>query len=165
MAARVSSPFGLIPAHAGKTSTSSSATSPRWAHPRSRGENGEGEGLDRVPEGSSPLTRGKPVARDVLGAALGLIPAHAGKTLVVHPARVRYTAHPRSRGENELRVLRPTKTMGSSPLTRGKHRRRWSRHDAGRLIPAHAGKTLRAMFGTMEKAAHPRSRGENICGT
>ena len=30
-----------------------------------------------------------------------------------------------------------------------------------RLIPAHAGKTEIAIFGTLRNGAHPRSRGEN----
>ena len=71
---------GLIPAHAGKTSTPTPPRISRRAHPRSRGENCQGpESPARCP-GSSPLTRGKREghADDVLRARL--IPAHAGKT-------------------------------------------------------------------------------------
>ncbi len=51
------------------------------AHPRSRGENSRVV-LEAVhTAGSSPLTRGKPVNIDIHAATLGLIPAHAGKTL------------------------------------------------------------------------------------
>ena len=73
---------GLIPAHAGKTTAHRPNTQGRGAHPRSRGENAaldeEGAGV----EGSSPLTRGK--RGSVPGHCLvrGLIPAHAGKTIV-----------------------------------------------------------------------------------
>ena len=50
---------GLIPAHAGKTTTAPSPRYPTWAHPRSRGEN-PGSGVwDEGGAGSSPLTRGK----------------------------------------------------------------------------------------------------------
>ena len=53
-------PPGLIPAHAGKTSTTAPSPSKRTAHPRSRGEN---------------------VVDAVAGTVCeGLIPAHAGKT-------------------------------------------------------------------------------------
>ena len=51
--------LGLIPAHAGKTTTAPSPRYPTWAHPRSRGEN-PGSGVwDEGGAGSSPLTRGK----------------------------------------------------------------------------------------------------------
>ena len=51
---------GLIPAHAGKTGTSSSSTKSPRAHPRSRGENSATNSLATFIAGSSPLTRGKP---------------------------------------------------------------------------------------------------------
>ena len=51
---------GLIPAHAGKTSTTSARTFRSRAHPRSRGENRPVPSLPDPRVGSSPLTRGKP---------------------------------------------------------------------------------------------------------
>ena len=51
----------LIPAHAGKTRRWKRKLVPTPAHPRSRGENVDGRGLLGSNEGSSPLTRGKPV--------------------------------------------------------------------------------------------------------
>ena len=51
--------------------------------------------------------------------------------------------------------------VGSSPLTRGKLRRRNVRARPPRLIPAHAGKTIRPHYGDATTTAHPRSRGEN----
>ena len=56
---------------------------------------------------------------------------------------------------------------GSSPLTRGKHEAWAFDAEAGRLIPAHAGKTGHCQVGLPEPAAHPRSRGENYpaCST
>ena len=71
---------GLIPAHAGKTSS---------VPP-----------FPRTKRGSSPLTRGK---RELPGRGRvvpGLIPAHAGKTSAYTPGYRRFGAHPRSRGEN-----------------------------------------------------------------
>ena len=74
-------------------------------------------------EGSSPLTRGKLSAVVAVTIGLGLIPAHAGKTLCV--------------------MCSIAVASGSSPLTRGKPSERIRELiDAG-LIPAHAGKTLR----------------------
>ena len=56
---------------------------------------------------------------------------------------------------------RPASAGGSSPLTRGK--RVWERasESAGRLIPAHAGKTVTRCHARCHARAHPRSRGEN----
>ena len=72
---------GLIPAHVGKTRRVASMSTVRPAHPRSRGENGDG--LDKCDDlgGSSPLTWGKPQELPNLLDDLGLIPAHVGKTL------------------------------------------------------------------------------------
>ena len=70
----------LIPAHAGKTGFQASLWDVRWAHPRSRGENGL-QGCDSFgAKGSSPLTRGKRVPRRARQTRGRLIPAHAGKT-------------------------------------------------------------------------------------
>ena len=54
-----SRPSGLIPAHAGKTWNRARALSRPWAHPRSRGENIDGQRETAEEWGSSPLTRGK----------------------------------------------------------------------------------------------------------
>ena len=70
----------LIPAHAGKTSTTQNVPLLLRAHPRSRGENLHPLSPIRLTEGSSPLTRGKPHLSEVGGAFRRLIPAHAGKT-------------------------------------------------------------------------------------
>ena len=50
---------------------------------------------------------------------------------------------------------------GSSPLTRGKRLDRRQRALRGRLIPAHAGKTVPSCHRRRSARAHPRSRGEN----
>ncbi len=49
----------LIPAHAGKTSSTPEMRYERTAHPRSRGENAGSHVVDLHRDGSSPLTRGK----------------------------------------------------------------------------------------------------------
>ena len=91
---------GLIPAHAGKTRAVTLTWTPGGAHPRSRGENGYTPGRDIYHFGSSPLTRGKPVASSREVASRWLIPAHAGKTRSRRRRRMAWLAHPRSRGEN-----------------------------------------------------------------
>ena len=152
---------GLIPAHAGKTTAP-----PAWggrgpAHPRSRGEN---VGIVRFVGwggGSSPLTRGKPPVQERSRHAGGLIPAHAGKTLIASCSPAPIRAHPRSRGENFARVPVGKTCAGSSPLTRGKLDHACGHGGGQGLIPAHAGKTLLKNGTVTQHGAHPRSRGEN----
>ena len=112
--------------------------------------------------GSSPLTRGKPAARSFCSFALGLIPAHAGKTCSASTTPLSVGAHPRSRGENGHRKPHPRVLPGSSPLTRGKRDERGPGQRLLGLIPAHAGKTRRGGAAGCRPRAHPRSRGENI---
>ena len=95
---------GLIPAHAGKTSSPTSSTSRTRAHPRSRGENANLRHTFFLGRGSSPLTRGKLETLTDNAPLLGLIPAHAGKTAAAAGVIGTFVAHPRSRGEN-WRVL------------------------------------------------------------
>ena len=71
-------------------------------------------------------------------------------------------AHPRSRGENVAYSDVRSVYAGSSPLTRGKLRRRNVRARPARLIPAHAGKTVALRYRRTRLPAHPRSRGENV---
>ena len=114
---------GLIPAHAGKTSSLTDRQTPRPAHPRSRGENQHDGPVTVEAHGSSPLTRGK---RCLVWSARffdGLIPAHAGKTGPTVGAGPPRGAHPRSRGENHAWARTVAIWLGSSPLTRGKHRK------------------------------------------
>ena len=151
------------------------------AHPRSRGENSP-RGLPPIPSrGSSPLTRGKPLAGLNSPYVQRLIPAHAGKTTISGLDRHYCRAHPRSRGENGRRrrgILghegsspltrgKPWKNLvtrsvlGSSPLTRGKRDRQDVVLVASGLIPAHAGKTAEARQEALKKmGSSPLTRGK-----
>ena len=80
---------------------------PKWAHPRSRGENVVLAVCGTRWPGSSPLTRGKRQPARLHDQLGGLIPAHAGKTMEARAASVKQRAHPRSRGEN---LARPDRT-------------------------------------------------------
>ena len=111
------------------------------AHPRSRGENQGFYQVVTAADGSSPLTRGKPVNDERAEGHGGLIPAHAGKTRLFGRRGPLSRAHPRSRGENENPPLDASNPHGSSPLTRGKRGDDIDGSGAGGLIPAHAGKT------------------------
>ena len=152
---------GLIPAHAGKTISRVARAICCAAHPRSRGENLLGAAPHVNAEGSSPLTRGKPCNCPRCILSVRLIPAHAGKTCKPLTLRSGPGAHPRSRGENTPCIRVWGCIYGSSPLTRGKHRRRCPHAAARGLIPAHAGKTTLHLGQSIAIWAHPRSRGEN----
>ena len=91
---------GLIPAHAGKTTTADAQYSMPKAHPRACGENLKCERAARNNGGSSPRMRGKPLVDLVRAARPGLIPAHAGKTTRAYGVAVQAPAHPRACGEN-----------------------------------------------------------------
>ena len=135
---------GLIPAHAGKTRSARRRRSVTRAHPRSRGENWAANSRRSQPAGSSPLTRGKRELTVYEYNMEGLIPAHAGKTLLL--------------------VLPSGAVQGSSPLTRGKLTRTSATTRPSGLIPAHAGKTTGQCGAREADRAHPRSRGENHGG-
>ena len=151
----------LIPAHAGKTSDLRAQLGQFGAHPRSRGENSPLTVGVALSCGSSPLTRGKPVDEETRSFTARLIPAHAGKTEVVGETPTGPAAHPRSRGENRATLSTAALSSGSSPLTRGKPEVVRGPYCASGLIPAHAGKTPRAVTRLRALSAHPRSRGEN----
>ena len=132
------------------------------AHPRSRGEHGRGLRLGSRPRGSSPLTRGARRGERVGGQSAGLIPAHAGSTSSRSNSRSAIRAHPRSRGEHGDVEFFVVSVWGSSPLTRGAHRRNLPYPRGMGLIPAHAGSTGRLRHPPSQRRAHPRSRGEHL---
>ena len=71
-------------------------------------------------------------------------------------------AHPRACGENAQKSTRRSVWRGSSPRVRGK-RSWWKKTvDWVGLIPARAGKTLRAWSSPCARSAHPRACGENL---
>ena len=74
-------------------------------------------------------------------AAVGLIPAWAGKTAHDDSLRDGVGAHPRVGGENARDVAVPALQQGSSPRGRGKRRGVVEGFHDGGLIPAWAGKT------------------------
>ena len=112
----------------------------------------------------SPLTRGKPCGEGAPCVSEGLIPAHAGKTCVARCARGGRRAHPRSRGKNTYVVTPWCYAEGSSPLSWGKPRIQSTISFDIRIIPTHAGKTVRCVIPTRSATVHPRSRGENAPG-
>ena len=151
----------LIPAHAGKTQPHPTASRPCAAHPRACGENRCERRSNRVPCGSSPRMRGKPISLFGIPTAIRLIPAHAGKTRVRALLSRRRGAHPRACGENRSVSARCLMRSGSSPRMRGKPRVHVTGNLIDGLIPAHAGKTRSLNSVNFSNRAHPRACGEN----
>ena len=97
----------------------------------------------------------------IAAAAIGLIPAHAGNTLIA-PWPVGFGgAHPRACGEHDPRPWIKITTEGSSPRMRGTllGLACWLR--AAGLIPAHAGNTGHSGSKRGFTGAHPRACGEH----
>ena len=122
----------LIPAHAGKTPTTSWRQAQPGAHPRSRGENCGRCLPEQPPDGSSPLTRGKLGLSVSFGLLWRLIPAHAGKTRCGDGKNSADAAHPRSRGENQPQGVEGL-GWGAHPRSRGENTgdRRTVGHEGG----------------------------------
>ncbi len=129
--------------------------------PRKRGKNMR-FGFVKRRRGSPPLTRGKQRRHYFRGASHRITPAHAGKTAILILLPLCNKDHPRSRGENQIRVVRLRHFPGSPPLTRGKRSLKIFRQVKYRITPAHAGKTEKTKLISGAVKDHPRSRGENL---
>ena len=117
-----------------------------------------------VCQGSSPLTRGKPLIPRRKHPHPGLIPTHARKTGLASRSRRGGWAHPRSRGENRAKFVDDGRNWGSSPLTWGKQPHDSAENSGRGIIPAHSGKTARRRRTLRSRRAHPRSHRENVDG-
>ena len=171
----------LIPACAGKTTSSRATPAPPRAHPRVCGENRAAGPGQRENLGSSPRVRGKPADPRRPPGRRGLIPACAGKTTNEMEDAKLPRAHPRVCGENHAETRPNFPPPGSSPRVRGKHHANRGRGSQGGssprvrgklpipeaerarrgLIPACAGKTPGAAHHRPGTGAHPRVCGEN----
>ena len=114
--------------------------------------------------GSSPRVRGKPWVFASGARPVRLIPACAGKTIIVRVNRHHTGAHPRVCGENAIEGALGVSGLGSSPRVRGKLSTVADVLGVTGLIPACAGKTNRLRSTLKQPKAHPRVCGENIAG-
>ena len=152
-------PVGIIPAHAGLTSSGCTAYRASRDHPRACGAHVPASGFCARRAGSSPRMRGslKVVARRVLRP--GIIPAHAGLTSRSPTRRQDSRDHPRACGAHSATRALAAAVSGSSPRMRGSlagfHR---SRMYTG-IIPAHAGLTSRHQVVCPAHWDHPRACG------
>ena len=156
--------LGIIPAYAGSTACRRRCCSGTWDHPRIRGEHISPPSTAPALRGSSPHTRG--ARRLGLGRRQTgrIIPAYAGSTRSGTSNSASTRDHPRIRGEHQRRQRRREAGAGSSPHTRGAHRRQhWDGYRLG-IIPAYAGSTSNPVSALLKTADHPRIRGEHNVG-
>ena len=131
----------IIPAYAGSTSTYKIGTLKATDHPRIRGEHETRPVHITVNTGSSPHTRGALLNITPPPSRSGIIPAYAGSTLATTTPPLSLRDHPRIRGEHARDPQGRKPPVGSSPHTRGAHRRRRPPNQNHRIIPAYAGST------------------------
>ena len=109
----------LIPARAGRTSSSPCWAAWESAHPRSCGADACHSKAGDLVSGSSPLVRGGRCPASRPRRRERLIPARAGRTDCPCPPRFAPAAHPRSCGADALTITADSLNDGSSPLVRG----------------------------------------------
>ncbi len=150
---------GLIPAYAGRTTATNTPCHRRGAHPRLRGVDIHRRWPHEIGEGSSPLTRGGRRVGSARGVEHGLIPAYAGRTILLVWMFADDEAHPRLRGADHASSHFQLSPVGSSPLTRGGLL--WDKKfdNGDGLIPAYAGRTRNLKTPYSISWAHPRLRG------
>ncbi len=90
--------------------------------------------------------RGIPIGIYGLMVKCRIIPAHAGNTKISDSNHVLPKDHPRSCGEYMVQKMLNFIGQGSSPLMRGILDEYKEARDEMRIIPAHAGNTLRFYF-------------------
>ena len=152
---------GTIPARAGETQAQDGIDCQTEDHPRSRGGNCPPCCSAISSGGPSPLARGK--LRHCAEALLlkGTIPARAGETDSYRLRAASFRDHPRSRGGNRACACRMARSMGPSPLARGKRSPRSRCRLRTGTIPARAGETVLHLAAGAVVRDHPRSRGGN----
>ena len=130
-------------------------------HPRIRGEHVRPQVPQAGFEGSSPHTRGAPLA-EIDPRQIGrIIPAYAGSTQYARSIPLLFPDHPRIRGEHRRRARRCVVALGSSPHTRGAPAKGDSGGGCRGIIPAYAGSTSSAIMSSRVSEDHPRIRGEH----
>ena len=106
--------------------------------------------------------RGKPADDQAVEVALGITPAHAGKTFSACSGSHPHRDHPRACGENTLVSKMRPPSAGSPPRMRGKPTHRLRRRAIAGITPAHAGKTNSVTSAVTSWRDHPRACGENV---
>ena len=132
--------LGSIPACAGKPSAGGPNRPGARVHPRVCGEAGVRRTVGERRRGPSPRVRGSPVVQALRLAAVGSIPACAGKPARPNVPRDSGAVHPRVCGEAFCSAVRGARRSGPSPRVRGSQCCQVGRARRCGSIPACAGK-------------------------
>ena len=129
----------IIPAGAGKRTTSFHVSPEAWDHPRGCGEKSEAREEYCPALGSSPRVRGKVSVSTLRVYLRGIIPAGAGKSMAFGVDDAIIGDHPRGCGEKPRALARARHRQGSSPRVRGKGDLFQRERGRGGSIPEGAG--------------------------
>ena len=116
--------------------------------------------MARLDWGSSPRVRGEAWTRGASMGRTGIIPAGAGRSVSAFEQDSTRRDHPRGCGEKRLPRPPCLKRMGSSPRVRGEVVFVELVGLVAGIIPAGAGRSLRAKAGMPANWDHPRGCGE-----
>ena len=150
---------GIIPAHAGLTAVPSGKSHRTGDHPRACGVHKPMPSFSGLARGSSPRMRGSRIQWLQKLRIVGIIPAHAGLTLLGLDAWYRRRDHPRACGAHKSGFSRPAGIGGSSPRMRGSLAALLCGCTLLGIIPAHAGLT-----GCLALRLHPLRDHPRACG-
>ena len=106
--------------------------------------------------------RGKVARRVLYARAIGITPAHAGKSPGIGTAQHQRRDHPRPCGEKLARPFQPYDARGSPPPMRGKGLEPVGGKSGDRITPAHAGKSSLHRRRAQMCRDHPRPCGEKL---
>ena len=151
--------LGIIPAHAGLTSISMYSSIPARDHPRACGAHSISRLKSRLKRGSSPRMRGSLIVDLLKDGTAGIIPAHAGLTLLLCRQDESSRDHPRACGAHVYSIVRQYIDEGSSPRMRGSPINPNIGTVTHRIIPAHAGLTNPRCPRRTWHRDHPRACG------
>ena len=138
----VTSPTGITPACAGKTSRLQHSIHLAWDHPRVCGKNYAKAVSRYLRPGSPPRVREKLNCLIERFKRLRITPACAGKTGLVAIGGLGWWDHPRVCGKNSIWMRQTTLHSGSPPRVREKRYFAGLFSDLRGITPACAGKTF-----------------------
>ena len=153
---------GITPAYAGKRACCWGHPAAWGDHPRTCGEKASAPGAATPFVGSPPHMRGKVLAALMPTNALGITPAHAGKSRSCRFAFIALRDHPRTCGEKAAFQRLHLQRLGSPPHMRGKEIDAFGFPRGHGITPAHAGKRRPDNGQKNRSGDHPRTCGEKL---
>ncbi|EGJ72718.1 hypothetical protein STTU_p0105 (plasmid) [Streptomyces sp. Tu6071] len=151
-----------IPAGAGATTRSWSASASGQEDPRTRGDEVLFMTDAEAREGRYPHTRGRHAASSKSLKFGWKIPAHAGTTITHSRSAPSAGEDPRACGDDGTGLPARSLKPGGSPRMRGRRRRSARRTGRARRIPAHAGTTSSAHPCGRSRTEDPRACGDDL---